>query len=56
MKKLDNKIFEIYHEQGDIKIEELNLKDIVSIKENTPELEDIIFELFSNFKEKEQEK
>lgn len=56
VKKLDNKIFEIYHEQGDIKIEELNLKDIVSIKENTPELEDIIFELFSNFKEKEQEK
>ena len=39
-----------------VKIEELNLKDIVSIKENTPELEDIIFELFSNFKEKEQEK
>ncbi|BBM36463.1 ABC transporter ATP-binding protein [Pseudoleptotrichia goodfellowii] len=48
VKKFDNNTFEIYREDGDIKIDELNLKDIVSIKENTPELEDIIFELFTD--------
>lgn len=32
----------------EIEIGNLNLKDIVSIKENTPELEEIIFKLFSN--------
>ena len=40
--------FEIYPENGEFEIGNLNLKDIVSIKENTPELEEIIFKLFSN--------
>ena len=48
VKKLEKNTFEIYPENGEFEIGNLNLKDIVSIKENTPELEEIIFKLFSN--------
>ena len=48
VKKLEKNTFEIYPENGEFKIGNLNLKDIVSIKENTPDLEEIIFKLFSN--------
>ena len=48
VKKLEKNTFEIYPENGEFEIVNLNLKDIVSIKENTPELEEIIFKLFSN--------
>ena len=48
VKKLEKNTFEIYPENGEFEIGNLNLKDVVSIKENTPELEEIIFKLFSN--------
>ena len=48
VKKLEKNTFEIYPENGKFEIGNLNLKDIVSIKENTPDLEEIIFKLFSN--------
>ena len=48
VKKLEKNTFEIYPENGEFEIGNLNLKDIVSIKENTPDLEEIIFKLFSN--------
>ena len=48
VKKLEKNTFEIYPENGEFEIGNLNLKDIISIKENTPELEEIIFKLFSN--------
>ena len=48
VKKLEKNTFEIYPENGEFEIGNLNLKDVVSIKENTPELEEIIFKLFSS--------
>ena len=48
VKKLEKNTFEIYPENGEFEIGNLNLKDIVSIKENTPDLEEIIFKLFSS--------
>ena len=48
VKKLEKNIFEICPVNDKFEIGNLNLKDVVSIKENTPELEEIIFKLFSN--------
>ena len=48
VKKLEKNTFEIYPENGEFEIGNLNLKDVVSIKENTPDLEEIIFKLFSS--------
>ena len=48
VKRLEKNVFEICPINDEFKIGNLNLKDVVSIKENTPELEEIIFKLFSN--------
>ena len=48
VKRLEKNIFEICPVNDKFEIGKLNLKDVVLIKENTPELEEIIFKLFSN--------
>ena len=48
VRRLEKNIFEICPVNDKFEIGKLNLKDVVSIKENTPELEEIIFKLFSN--------
>ncbi|MDO5089672.1 MAG: ATP-binding cassette domain-containing protein [Leptotrichiaceae bacterium] len=47
VKKLEKNIFEVYGKNENSKISNLDLENIISIKENTPELEEIIFRLFS---------
>ncbi|RRD41113.1 ATP-binding cassette domain-containing protein [Leptotrichia sp. OH3620_COT-345] len=60
VKKIEKNIFEIFRKNENSQISNLDLENIISIKENTPELEDIIFRLFSNknseIKSEEEEK